>query len=279
MAFFMTTPGPIGVFDSGYGGLTILKEIRSALPQYNYIYLGDSARTPYGNRSYQTVYQYTLQAVKFLFAHGCHLIILACNTASAKALRTIQQNDLPGIDPQRRVLGVIRPSVEAVGNITKTRKIGVLGTRGTINSESFPLEINKIFPDIRVFQHACPLWVPLVENNETGSEGAAYFVRKDIETLLSMDASIDTLILGCTHYPILLPLIRKFTPPAVQVIPQHQIVADSLSDYLVRHPEMEARCSKGNHCSYFTTDDPETFALNGRIFMNESIQASHAIIG
>lgn len=275
----MTKAGPIGVFDSGYGGLTVLKEMRQLLPDYNYLYLGDSARTPYGNRSYQTVYQYTLQAVRFLFAQGCHLVILACNTASAKALRTIQQNDLPGIDPARRVLGVIRPSVEEVGKITKTGHIGVLGTRGTVNSLSFPMEIEKIYPEVEVWQHACPLWVPIVENNETGSEGAAFFIKKDLEALLSQSKQIDTIILGCTHYPLLLPVISRYIPAGVQLVPQNKIVALSLQDYLKRHPEMEVKCSRGTECRYFTTDDPDTFAEFGEVFMNEKIFPQHAVIG
>lgn len=267
------TSGPIGVFDSGYGGLTVLKEIKKQLPQYDYIYLGDSARSPYGNRSFKTVYQYTLQAVNYLFKQGCPLIILACNTASAKALRTIQQNDLPKIAPDRRVLGVIRPSVEAVGSITKSRHVGILGTRGTVNSESFPMEINKLYPDITVHQHACPLWVPIVENNEMNSEGADYFVKKDLDKLLSVNSEIDTIILGCTHYPILLPIIKKFVPAHIQIIPQHLIVAESLKDYLMRHTEIESRCVKNSSCHYLTTDDEETFSNFGQIFMEESIIA------
>jgi len=275
----MLNSGPIGIFDSGYGGLTVLKEIRKQLPQYEYIYLGDSARTPYGNRSYQTVYQYTLQAVKFLFNNGCHLVILACNTASAKALRTIQQNDLNQIDASRRVLGVIRPSVEAVGRITKSRHIGVLGTKGAVNSQSFPMEINKLFPDIKVFQHACPLWVPIVENNEGESEGAAFFIKKDLQMLLAQSDKIDTIILGCTHYPLLMNVINKYTPSGISIVPQNNIVAESLSDYLIRHPEMEKKCKKEKKCRYYTTDDAETFGNAGQIFMNEKINAVHTSIG
>jgi glutamate racemase len=265
--------GPIGVFDSGYGGLTVLKEIKKQLPHYSYLYLGDSARSPYGNRSFETVYQYTLQAVKYLFTQNCPLIILACNTASAKALRTIQQKDLPQIAPDRRVLGVIRPSVEAIGDITKTGHVGVLGTKGTINSNSFPLEINKLFPQIKVHQHACPLWVPIVENNEMMSEGAAFFIKKDIEKLLNINSSIDTIILGCTHYPILEPIIRKYVPQHIKIIPQHRIVANSLKDYLFRHPELESKCTKEENCNYLTTDDVETFSSFGNIFMEEPIIA------
>ena len=219
------TPGPIGVFDSGYGGLTILNKIREALPEYDYIYLGDNARTPYGTRSFEIVYEFTLQAVNKLFEMGCHLVILACNTASAKALRSIQMNDLPGIDPERRVLGVIRPTVECIGDITQSRHIGVLATAGTIKSESYPLEIHKLFPDIQVSGIACPMWVPLVENNESQNEGADYFIRKYIDQLLSKDPEIDTMILGCTHYPILLPKIQKYTPKHIRIVAQGEYVA------------------------------------------------------
>ena len=214
------TPGPIGVFDSGYGGLTILNKIREALPEYDYVYLGDNARTPYGTRSFEIVYEFTLQAVNKLFEMGCHLVILACNTASAKALRSIQMNDLPGIDPERRVLGVIRPTVECIGDITQSRHIGVLATAGTIKSESYPLEIHKLFPDIQVSGMACPMWVPLVENNESQNEGADYFIRKYINQLLSKDPEIDTMILGCTHYPILLPKIQEYTPKHIRIVAQ-----------------------------------------------------------
>ena len=205
-------PGPIGVFDSGYGGLTILSKIREALPEYDYIYLGDNARTPYGTRSFEIVYEFTLQAVNKLFEMGCHLVILACNTASAKALRTIQMNDLPNIDPDRRVLGVIRPTAECIGSMTQTRHVGILATAGTIKSESYPLEVHKLFEDIKVSGEACPMWVPLVENNEANGEGADFFIRKYIDNLLAKDRQIDTLVLGCTHYPILLPKIQKFIP-------------------------------------------------------------------
>lgn len=217
------TPGPIGVFDSGYGGLTILNKIREALPEYDYVYLGDNARTPYGTRSFEIVYEFTLQAVNKLFEMGCHLVILACNTASAKALRSIQMNDLPGIDPERRVLGVIRPTVECIGDITQSRHIGVLATAGTIKSESYPLEIHKLFPDIQVSGMACPMWVPLVENNESQNEGADYFIRKYIDQLLSKDPEIDTMILGCTHYPILLPKIQKYTPKHIRIVSTRRI--------------------------------------------------------
>ena len=231
-------PGPIGVFDSGYGGLTILSKIREALPEYDYIYLGDNARTPYGTRSFEIVYEFTLQAVNKLFEMGCHLVILACNTASAKALRTIQMNDLPNIDPDRRVLGVIRPTAECIGSMTQTRHVGILATAGTIKSESYPLEVHKLFEDIKVSGEACPMWVPLVENNEANGEGADFFIRKYIDNLLAKDRQIDTLVLGCTHYPILLPKIQKFIPQGVKVVAQGEYVATSLKDYLHRHPEM-----------------------------------------
>ena len=228
-------PGPIGVFDSGYGGLTILSKIREALPEYDYIYLGDNARTPYGTRSFEIVYEFTLQAVNKLFEMGCHLVILACNTASAKALRTIQMNDLPNIDPDRRVLGVIRPTAECIGSMTQTRHVGILATAGTIKSESYPLEVHKLFEDIKVSGEACPMWVPLVENNEANGEGADFFIRKYIDNLLAKDRQIDTLVLGCTHYPILLPKIQKFIPQGVKVVAQGEYVATSLKAVSYTH--------------------------------------------
>ena len=261
------TPGPIGVFDSGYGGLTILNKIREALPEYDYVYLGDNARTPYGTRSFEIVYEFTLQAVNKLFEMGCHLVILACNTASAKALRSIQMNDLPGIDPERRVLGVIRPTVECIGDITQSRHIGVLATAGTIKSESYPLEIHKLFPDIQVSGMACPMWVPLVENNESQNKGADYFIRKYIDQLLSKDPEIDTMILGCTHYPILLPKIQKYTPKHIRIVAQGEYVARSLQDYLNRHPEMDARCEKGGKCRFLTTESENKFEESASIFL------------
>lgn len=264
-------PGPIGVFDSGYGGLTILSKIREALPEYDYIYLGDNARTPYGTRSFEIVYEFTLQAVNKLFEMGCHLVILACNTASAKALRSIQINDLPGIDPHRRVLGVIRPTVECVGSITRTRHVGVLATGGTIKSESYPLEIHKLFPDIEVSGEACPMWVPLVENNEAGSEGADYFIQKYINNLLHKDRQIDTVILGCTHYPLLLPKIRNFMPENIQIVAQGEYVANSLKDYLLRHPEMERKCTREGRCSFYTTEAEEKFTGSASTFLNREI--------
>ena len=265
------TPGPIGVFDSGYGGLTILNKIREALPEYDYVYLGDNARTPYGTRSFEIVYEFTLQAVNKLFEMGCHLVILACNTASAKALRSIQMNDLPGIDPERRVLGVIRPTVECIGDITQSRHIGVLATAGTIKSESYPLEIHKLFPDIQVSGMACPMWVPLVENNESQNEGADYFIRKYINQLLSKDPEIDTMILGCTHYPILLPKIQEYTPKHIRIVAQGEYVAESLKAYLSRHPEMKAKCTQNGSCLFYTTEAEEKFVESASSFLNQQI--------
>ena len=262
------TPGPIGVFDSGYGGLTILDKIREALPEYDYIYLGDNARAPYGTRSFEVVYEFTRQAVNKLFDMGCHLVILACNTASAKALRSIQMNDLPQIDPARRVLGVIRPTVECVGEISKNQHIGVLATAGTIKSESYPLEIHKLFPEIQVSGTACPMWVSLVENNESQDEGADYFIRKYIDQLLSKDPQIDTVILGCTHFPILLPKIRQYIPDHISVIAQGEYVAESLKDYLLRHPDMDARCSKNKRREFLTTESVEKFRESASVFLH-----------
>lgn len=268
-------PGAIGVFDSGYGGLTILSKIREALPEYDYIYLGDNARTPYGTRSFEIVYEFTLQAVHKLFELGCHLVILACNTASAKALRSIQINDLPGLDPNRRVLGVIRPTVECIGDITQTRHVGVLATAGTIKSESYPLEIRKLFPDIEVSGEACPMWVSLVENNEAQSEGADYFIQKYINNLIRKDREIDTVILGCTHYPLLLPKIRMFMPDTIRIVAQGEYVADSLKDYLYRHPEMDRKCTRGGKCSFYTTEAEEKFTESASTFLNREISVQH----
>lgn len=265
------TPGPIGVFDSGYGGLTILNKIREALPEYDYIYLGDNARTPYGTRSFDIVYEFTLQAVSKLFEMGCHLVILACNTASAKALRSIQMNDLPSMDPERRVLGVIRPTVECIGEMTRSRHIGLLATAGTVKSESYPMEVHKLFPDIKVNGVACPMWVPLVENNEAQSDGTDYFVRKYIDQLLKKDAQIDAVILGCTHYPLLLPKIQKYIPEHIRVIAQGEYVAESLKDYLHRHPEMDAKCTKNGSCLFYTTEAEEKFIESASMFLNQQI--------
>ena len=269
------TPGPIGVFDSGYGGLTILDKIREVLPEYDYIYLGDNARAPYGTRYFEVVYEFTRQAVNKLFDMGCHLVILACNTASAKALRSIQMNDLPQIDPARRVLGVIRPTVECVGEISKNQHIGVLATAGTIKSESYPLEIHKLFPEIQVSGTACPMWVSLVENNESQDEGADYFIRKYIDQLLSKDPQIDTVILGCTHFPILLPKIRQYIPDHISVIAQGEYVAESLKDYLKRHPEMDAKCTKNGNCQFYTTEAEEKFSESASTFLKQQISVKH----
>ena len=259
--------GPIGVFDSGYGGLTILDKIRGLMPEYDSIYLGDSARCPYGPRSFEVVYEFTLQAVSKLFELGCPLVILACNTASAKALRTIQQINLPVIDATRRVLGVIRPTAECIGEITRSRHVGILATAGTIKSESYLLEIHKLSPDIVVTGEACPMWVSLVENNEYQSEGADYFVKQHINRLLDKDPMIDTIILGCTHYPLLLDKIRQFTPGHIRIIAQGEYVARSLQDYLNRHPEMDARCEKGGKCRFLTTESENKFEESASIFL------------
>ena len=269
------SPGPIGVFDSGYGGLTILHGIRQLLPQYDYIYLGDNARAPYGSRSFDVVYQFTRQAVLKLFSMGCQLVILGCNTASAKALRTIQQTDLPELDSRRRVLGVIRPTAEIIGKLTDSRHVGILATEGTVKSESYNMEINKLWPDIEVTGVACPLWVPIIENNEANGPGADYFVKKRIDHILSLDPRIDTIILGCTHYPILIPKIKKYVPEGIRIISQGKYVAESLKDYLNRHADMDDRCTKGGSVRYFTTENEEKFEENARIFLPEGIEVSH----
>lgn len=263
--------GPIGVFDSGYGGLTILRKIRELLPQYDYVYLGDNARTPYGPRSFEVVYQFTLEAVRKLFELGCPLVILACNTASAKALRSIQQNDLPHLAPDRRVLGVIRPTVECIGRLTRTRHVGLLATTGTVRSESYPLEIHKLYPDIQVTGLPCPMWVPLVENNEFDSPGADYFVKKYIDELLSRDADIDTIILGCTHYPLLVDKIRRFVPSGIRLVEQGEYVATSLKDYLARHPEIRTRCRVGGHCEFLTTESVDKFQESASVFLHQQV--------
>lgn len=274
----MLTPIPteqarIGVFDSGYGGLTILRQIRQMLPQYDYIYLGDNARAPYGSHSFDIIYRYTLQAVHALFEQGCQLVILACNTASAKALRTIQQVDLPKLDPSRRVLGVIRPTVEAVGPLSHSRHIGLLATQGTVNSGSYTLELHKLWPDITVTGLACPMWVPLVENFEFDSPGADYFVKKRIEGILRLDPQIDTLILGCTHYPLLMNKILKYTPPGVRIVPQGEYVAASLQQYLERHDELRQKLSQGGTCKYLTTESTEKFNQSAAMFMHQNVQS------
>jgi len=269
------SPGPVGVFDSGYGGLTILHGIRQLLPELDYMYLGDNARAPYGSRSFDVVYQFTLQAVEKLFEMGCHLVILGCNTASAKALRSIQQRDLPHLDPSRRVLGVIRPTAEVIGSLTTSRHVGLLATEGTVKSQSYTLEIQKLYPDIKVTGVACPLWVPIIENNEADSPGADYFVKKRIDHLMRLDPAIDAIILGCTHYPLLMPKILKYVQPGVRIVPQGEYVAGSLKDYLKRHPEMDKMITKKGTCQYFTTENPEKFKESAQIFLHEKISVSH----
>jgi glutamate racemase len=266
---------PIGVFDSGYGGLTILKELKHTLPQYDYIYLGDNARAPYGPRSYDTVYQYTLEAVNWFFNQGCSLVILACNTASAKALRTIQQKDLPKMAPDKRVLGVIRPTTEILGNFSTTHEVGILGTLGTIQSDSYPIELAKFFPDLKVFQQACPLWVPLIENGEHDKPGADYFVKSYLDQLFSQSADIDTLLLACTHYPLLADKIKAYMPKGVNVVSQGAIVAKSLAKYLESHPDLAQKCSQSGQLSFYTTDNPQAFELQASTFFGEKIAANH----
>ena len=271
----MQKANPIGVFDSGYGGLTVLKEIISKLPEYDYIYLGDNARAPYGNRSFDTVYRYTLQCVQWFFSQGCSLVILACNTASAKALRTIQQTDLPRIDPAKRVLGVIRPTTEMIGNFSQTKSVGILATNGTVASDSYPVEIAKFFPEIKVYQQACPLWVPLIENNEHQGDGADFFVKKNLESIFRKGSDIDVILLGCTHYPLLNEKIQEYLPSGVKLISQGEIVADSLADYLQRHPEMETKCSKNGGRVFYTTDSTEDFDNHATIFFGETVRSRH----
>ncbi len=276
---FSSAPGPIGIFDSGYGGLTILHGIRQLLPQYDYLYLGDNARTPYGTRSFDVVYEFTRQAVVKLFERGCHLVILGCNTASAKALRSIQQNDLPQLDANRRVLGVIRPTAEVVGSLTSSRHVGIFATEGTIKSESYNLEIKKLFPDIQVTGVACPFWVPLVEYNEADSPGADYFVKKRIDQLMRADSQIDTVILGCTHYPLLLPKIHKYIPRGIRIISQGEYVANALQDYFLRHADMEQRCTKGGSVHYLTTENTEKFREQAQLFLHEPVEVEKVTLG
>lgn len=272
---FPSISGSIGVFDSGYGGLTILEKIRERMPQYDYIYLGDNARTPYGTRSFDVVYEFTKQSTEKLFSLGCPLVILACNTASAKALKTIQTNDLPLWNPDRRVLGVIRPTVEKVGNITKSKHVGIVGTPGTIQSQSYPIEINKLYPDIHVTGQACPMWVPLVENGEYASDGADYFVQKYLNELLEKDTEIDTIILGCTHYPLLINKIKKYLPDHIQIIAQGNIVAESLQSYLQRHDTLERLLTKNGTCLFYTTESPEKFRHSASIFLHQEVTVEH----
>ena len=265
--------GSIGIFDSGYGGLTILKEIRRRLPDYDYLYLGDNARAPYGSRSFDVVYDFTLQAVKLLFTRGCHLVILACNTASAKALRSIQQNDLPAIDPSRRVLGVIIPTVEALGSLSRSRHVGVVATPGTILSHSYSIETAKLFPDISLEEVECPMWVPLIENGEASGPGADYFVKKYCDEVMTRDPEIDTLLLGCTHYPLIKDKIRHYLPQNVNIVAQGHLVAESLEDYLHRHPEIETRCSKGGHTDFLTTENPSKFDSLAALFLDSPVSS------
>ena len=268
---------PIGVFDSGYGGLTVLNELLKTLPEYDFLYLGDNARTPYGTRSFDVIYEYTLQAVKYLFGKNCPLIIIACNTASAKALRNIQMLDLPQLAPDRRVLGVIRPSVEKVAEITQNGHVGVLGTIGTVMSESYPIELGKWSGGHvkSTVQEACPMWVPLVENNEIETEGADYFVKKNIQNILRKDKNIDTLILGCTHYPLLIKSISKYVPENIKILEQGEIVAEKLLDYLHRHTEIEKRLTKNRKRIFQTTESVETFENKAKLFLGEKVNAQH----
>ncbi len=266
---------PIGVFDSGFGGLTVLKEIINELPSYDFLYLGDNARAPYGSRSFETVYEYTLECVKHLFDKGCHLVVLACNTASAKALRTIQQKDLPRIAPDKRVLGVIRPTTEIIGKHSKTGHVGVLGTQGTVSSGSYLVEIEKFFPQLKVYQEACPMWVPLIENNEFDNEGADFFIKKHVTHLMQQQAAIDAIILGCTHYPLIADKIKNYLPAGVELLSQGKIVAAGLKDYLLRHPEIEVHCSKNKTLSFYTTDLPETFDKAASLFFGKEVKSNH----
>ena len=274
----METSNPIGIFDSGYGGLTVFKSIAAQLPQYDYVYLGDNARAPYGNRSFDTVHQYTLECVEWFFRMGCPLVILACNTASAKALRTIQQNDLPRIAPDKRVLGVIRPTAEIIGSYTKTRSVGVLGTKGTITSDSYKIEINKFFPEIKVHQLACPMWVPLVEYGEYRSAGADYFVQKYLDELLTSAPDIDTILLACTHYPLLMDKIKKYLPDNIAVVAQGEIVANSLANYLHRHDSMVQAISTQGSMRFYTTDDTADFDNHASTFFGSKVRSEHMLL-
>ncbi|GGI27292.1 glutamate racemase [Pedobacter mendelii] len=274
----MQQTSPIGIFDSGYGGLTIFRSIAERLPDYNYIYLGDNARSPYGDHSFDTIYRYTLECVEWLFSKGCKLVILACNTASAKALRTIQQKDLLLKYPDRRVLGVIRPTAEVIGNYTSSKQVGVMGTRGTVNSKSYLLEINKFFPEIKVHQQACPMWVPIIENNEHLQAGADFFVREYCEALMAQSMDIDCVLLACTHYPLLLPKLKAIFPDYINILTQGEIVALSLADYLERHPEIEKLIGRTKQKSFYTSGDPEAFDEHASIFFGEDLKSGRADI-
>ena len=275
----MQASKPIGVFDSGYGGLTVLKEIVKELPAYDYLYMGDNARAPYGTRSFDTVYEYTLECVQWFFAQGCELVVLACNTASAKALRTIQQKDLPLIGPHKRVLGVIRPTTEIIGQYSQTGQVGILGTTGTVQSNSYPIEIAKFFPKIQVYQEACPMWVPLIENNEYNKPGADYYVKQHLDHILSAHPGIDTLLLACTHYPLLLQKIRQFVPGEVTIVSQGEIVAQSLAAYLQKHREIADTCSKNGQINFFTTDSPVDFDNHAAVFFGSPVASKHLDLG
>ena len=271
----MNKKSPIGVFDSGYGGLTILSEIRKKLPEYDFLYLGDNARAPYGNRSFEIVYEYTLEAVKLLFEQGCHLVILACNTASAKALRTIQQQDLPVLASNKRVLGVIRPSTEEIGLLTSTKHVGILATEGTVQSKSYELELQKFAPEIIVNQHACPLWVPLIENHKHNSDAGKKIISEDLFTLLAKDSKIDTIVLGCTHYPLVQRYLESLVTSDIKIVSQGAIVADKLALYLKNHPEIDSNCSKNASIEYLTTEDSSVFDQNVANFLGIEIQSKH----
>jgi glutamate racemase len=271
----MNSTKPIGVFDSGYGGLTILKELVKELPTHDFMYVGDNARAPYGSRSFETVYQYTLEAVRWFFYQGCELVVLACNTASAKALRTIQQRDLPSIDPAKRVLGVIRPTTEVIGNLTKTGSVGILGTSGSVTSNSYPIEIHHFFPNCQVYQEACPMWVPLIENGEADQPGADYFVQKHLQQILAQSPNIDTLLLACTHYPLLLKKIEQLLPSQIRVVTQGEIVAKSLAQYLARHPEINQLCTQSGDLQFYTTDSPAEFERQATLFFGAPLKAYH----
>ncbi|RYY57725.1 MAG: glutamate racemase [Chitinophagaceae bacterium] len=275
----MQKANPIGVFDSGYGGLSVLKEIIGKLPEYDYIYLGDNARAPYGNRSFDTVYEYTLQCVRWFFDQGCSLVILACNTASAKALRSIQQRDLPGMGAEKRVLGVIRPTTELIGSLTETGSVGILATNGTVASNSYPVEIAKFYPGVKVYQEACPMWVPLVENNEFDNAGADFFIRKNLQNIFHTGKQIDVLLMACTHYPLMKDRIREHVPVQVKLLSQGEIVAESLDDYLMRHPGMAALCSRNGTREFYTTDSPQDFDNHATRFFGEAVKSHHVQIG
>lgn len=275
----MQQAAPIGVFDSGYGGLTVLRELVRQLPLYDYIYLGDNARAPYGTRSFETVYHYTLEAVNWFFARGCHLVILACNTASAKALRNIQQKDLPRLAPQKRVLGVIRPTTEIIGEYSQSGEVGILATSGTVASESYPIEIQKFFPEVKTFQEACPMWVPIIENDEIDNPGTVHFIKKHIHNLLQKGPNIDVVLLACTHYPLMRNKIQGYLPVSVKLLSQGEIVAQSLENYLQRHPEIEEKCSKNGQIQFFTTDSTEDFDRKGSLFFGETVKSQRANLG